>query len=144
MKKYLMALALLAVVPAQAHPVGDKIVQEIKTDIGKPVEQSLANYIATGDCGENFDITFIMTAVDHAGMIANMMQTELSDWANRIEVLQLRADWELTLADAVKGKGCLDYADQLYRHVLASYIGPLWQGYRDRAMVGIADIRAVR
>jgi hypothetical protein len=48
------------------------------------------------------------------------------------------------LADAAKGKGCLDVADSIYRGLISLYVGSAYGGIRDRARLGIEDIRELR
>jgi hypothetical protein len=45
-------------------------------------------------------------------------------------------------ADAYLAAGCLDPADQIYRDILATYTGSSFASVRERAKVGIDDVRA--
>lgn len=47
-------------------------------------------------------------------------------------------------ADTALGKGCLDTADSVYRSLINFYTGAAYSGIRDRARVGIDDVRAKR
>jgi hypothetical protein len=47
-------------------------------------------------------------------------------------------------ADEALRRGCLDDADQVYRNLVAFYTGNVYAGIRDRAKLGIDDVRARR
>lgn len=47
-------------------------------------------------------------------------------------------------ADAALQRGCLDDADAVYRSLVAFYTGGAYAGIRDRAKLGIDDVRAAR
>ena len=57
-------------------------------------------------------------------------------------------DWHTTLsfafADEALRRGCLDDADRVYRNLVAFYTGGAYAGIRDRAKLGIDDVRAAR
>lgn len=48
----------------------------------------------------------------------------------------------LDVAEAALKHGCLDVADEMYRHVLQRYVGIAYSGLRQRAQVGINDVRS--
>lgn len=48
------------------------------------------------------------------------------------------------LADLAFTHGCLDRADGMYRHVVNRYTGSSFAAFRDRARIGIDDVRAKR
>ncbi|MCI0365521.1 MAG: hypothetical protein L0Y44_16725 [Phycisphaerales bacterium] len=47
-------------------------------------------------------------------------------------------------ADVSLKRGCLDEADRTYRRLVEFYIGAAYSGIRDRARLGIDDVRAAR
>lgn len=49
-----------------------------------------------------------------------------------------------SFADKARGKGCLDIADQQYRELIDMYVGSAYSGIRDRAKIGIDDVREAR
>jgi hypothetical protein len=51
---------------------------------------------------------------------------------------------QFAMADAYLEKGCLDQADAIYRHVIDHYAGSSFTSARERARVGIDDVRARR
>lgn len=50
----------------------------------------------------------------------------------------------LAFADAALEMRCLDLADETYRGVIATYTGTLWSSARQRAQIGVDDVRAAR
>ncbi len=48
------------------------------------------------------------------------------------------------LADLALKKKCFEIADQHYRHIVSRYTGSAYAAYRERAMIGIEDVRAKR
>ncbi len=61
-----------------------------------------------------------------------------------VEATERRWEVQFGLADAAKSKGCLDLADGLYRELVTVYVGSAYSGVRDRARLGIDDVRAAR
>lgn len=59
-----------------------------------------------------------------------------------LENQQLAASLLLDVADAAAEKGCLEYARGLYRGVIREYIGTGYAAHRQRAEVGLGDLRA--
>jgi len=47
-------------------------------------------------------------------------------------------------ADEALKRDCLDAADRVYRDIFSFYVGATWSGIRDRAKLGIEDVRARR
>jgi hypothetical protein len=58
--------------------------------------------------------------------------------------LQQKATQRFEIDDAALSAGCLDLADKGYRAILEEYNRPGDQAIRDRAKVGIDDVRAKR
>lgn len=63
---------------------------------------------------------------------------------NSDEYRQFHTDLSFRLADKALALGCLDTADSTYRGLIEFYVGNAYQGIRDRAKVGIDDVRAKR
>jgi len=61
-----------------------------------------------------------------------------------VEATERRWEVQFGLADAAKSKRCLDLADGLYRELINVYVGSAYSGIRDRARLGIDDVRAAR
>jgi hypothetical protein len=54
------------------------------------------------------------------------------------------AETILALADAYLAKGCLDDADRVYRSIIKRFTGGVYEAVRQRAMIGVDDVRANR
>jgi hypothetical protein len=73
------------------------------------------------------------------------------DPSTRVEIARIQAgsierhtSLAFGLADAALESGCLDVADQAYRRIITYYTGSAYAGLRDRAKLGIDDVRAAR
>ena len=53
-------------------------------------------------------------------------------------------DLSFRYADAALHQNCLDQADRVYRDLIHFYVGGAYSGIRDRARVGIDDVRTRR
>lgn len=51
------------------------------------------------------------------------------------------ADMALRMADTMAHLDCPDEANKVYRTILTNYSEPAYQGFRDRAMVGIQSVK---
>jgi hypothetical protein len=49
----------------------------------------------------------------------------------------------LDVADAAADKGCPAQARLLYRHVVRTFVGTAYAAYRQRAEIGLAEIRGL-
>ena len=50
----------------------------------------------------------------------------------------------LEVADSALQHSCLDVADKLYRFVISAYTQPVFSAYRQRAEIGVQDVREAR
>ena len=57
---------------------------------------------------------------------------------------QWHTDLTFRFANHAVENGCLDHADQVYRRLIEFYAGPAYSGIRDRARLGIEDVRAAK
>lgn len=60
------------------------------------------------------------------------------------DFIRYRINLLLSLGDAGLRKKCYDLAEANYKEVINVYVGLAYTGYRDRAKVGLDDIRAAR
>ena len=60
------------------------------------------------------------------------------------DIFQMLAGVHLDIADSARKRGCLNFADEEYRKVISLFIGSGYAAFRQRAQVGIDDIRAMR
>lgn len=63
---------------------------------------------------------------------------------NSLDHARFTASMNFEIADSALKNGCLDFADKAYREIIVIYIGTAYAAYRDRARIGIDDIRAAR
>jgi hypothetical protein len=87
------------------------------------------------------------------GLTYSLAEIQKGKWSSQqlIRLHQTYADHalktvntRLLVADAYLQHKCLDEADKTYRSVLISYIGSNYVAARQRAQVGIDDVRAAR
>ena len=55
--------------------------------------------------------------------------------------LQHTAAWRLDAADAAASYGCPDLAKAIYQNVIRTYVGSGYAAYRQRAEIGLDDLR---
>jgi hypothetical protein len=63
---------------------------------------------------------------------------------DELATFQMLAGVHLDIADSARKRGCLDFADGVYRYVISTFIGAGYAAHRQRAQIGLDDIRAVR
>jgi hypothetical protein len=63
---------------------------------------------------------------------------------NSLEAKRASADGQLIVADVARKASCLDFADATYRDVIATFIGMGYVSHRQRAEIGIDDVREAR
>jgi hypothetical protein len=78
-------------------------------------------------------------SLDKALTIARRAEAD----ANDLSTLQRTASWFLDAADAAASHGCPDRAKAIYHYVIATYIGSGYAAHRQRAEIGLADLRAL-
>ncbi|MBC2777123.1 hypothetical protein [Parasphingopyxis marina] len=60
------------------------------------------------------------------------------------DMIPLVAEAQFSMADLYLTERCLDEADGAYRSILANFPGAIYSSYRQRAQVGIDDVRGQR
>lgn len=65
-------------------------------------------------------------------------------WSGLRRVQEMKWDVQFSLADVAKEKKCYDLADKHYRDIISTYSGNAYSGIRDRARLGIDDIKEAR
>jgi hypothetical protein len=87
-------------------------------------------------------ISFIAKKVDAGYIYAALGKRDIKeqlDVAKR--ALRSGAEIRLFTADEALKAGCMDIADAQYRHVLVTYISDIMMSYRQRAQLGVDDVR---
>lgn len=72
------------------------------------------------------------------------LETSKHPMSEALNRLQQSVTDRFQIADAALLAGCLDVADEEYREILKIYSRPSDQAVRDRAKIGIDDVRAKR
>lgn len=62
-------------------------------------------------------------------------------WNSHSRLHSMKMELQFALADAAKAKRCFGLADELYRKVITVYTGSSYAAERERARIGIDDIR---
>ena len=65
-------------------------------------------------------------------------------WSSHRDIHRMKMGVHFSLADAAKEKNFYDIADNLYRDIITTYTGSSYAGIRDRAKLGIDDIKEAR
>jgi hypothetical protein len=107
---------------------------KLMLEMRKIADTSMANFEAeTPTNCQSPHLTKALDVAERSGSIASTLRSR-----------QDAAEMMLDVADRAQKKGCLDVADQTHRQVIANYIGSGYAAYRQRAEIGIADIRAAK
>ena len=53
-------------------------------------------------------------------------------------------DYRFIIADLALKKNCVNIADKNYRHIVSRYSGEAYRSHRERARIGIDDVREKR
>ena len=69
---------------------------------------------------------------------------DIEDHFTSLVALQMSAGWILDAADVAAERDCPDMARMLYQRVIRVYIGSGFAAHRQRAEIGLADLRARR
>ena len=113
----------------------DEAVRNLEADLLKPLRQWEKEKPV--NCNSDKLKTPHTQAVLTAGEFQRRGHEELATF-------QMLAGVHLDIADSARKRGCLDFADGVYRYVISSFIGSGYTAHRQRAQVGLDDIRAVR
>ena len=105
--------------------------------------EALQTYQANGDCAT--------AASAKVEAMIDKLKTQIS-WFRRMktvaayerEARDRHTDLAFRYADTALSKNCLDEADRAYRDLIHFYVGGAYGGIRDRARIGIDDVRARR
>ena len=105
--------------------------------------EALQMYQAGGEC--------TTAAAAKVEVMIDKLKTQIS-WFQRMktvadyerEARDRHTDLAFSYADTALRKNCLDEADRAYRGLVHFYIGSAYGGIRDRARIGIDDVRARR
>lgn len=165
-----LAFAALAVLAAacSAPPRSAAVVsQPVAAPVPKPVEQPKAPTRPMGaDAYEKGAVALgrFMDAPDCNGADLRVVAEQVADLERTIALFdpsqtpsirdqmlayqdqarERHTSLAFALADGALRNGCLDVADQAYRRIISFYTGSVYSGIRDRAKLGVDDVRAER
>lgn len=103
---------------------------------------ALSEYAATTPCDGAHAAAVERSIGELEGMVEDFHAVRISNYEEtaRQRHVELAFDYASTALD----KGCLDAADDTYRRLISFYVGSAYSGIRDRARIGIDDVRAAR
>ena len=102
--------------------------------------QELTRAFASGPAGQCQNLNGALGAID---VTQNMLTDAYKYYYNSV-VLGFYSDtarWSLDLADAAVKQQCPEQAREIYRGVIADYTGSGYAAYRQRAEIGLDDLR---
>ena len=89
--------------------------------------------------------------VDRLGQATNMALSSRSGAGTRYigqktmdSIKPMVSEARFTLADALMAASSLDEADKIYRSTISTFVGSTYEAMRQRALIGIDDVRAKR
>jgi hypothetical protein len=139
--------------------------QTLQKKIVRVFDETLADLLAMEKVSENKEAraavcTFIFSelpdrednnkiASDEALMkfsdMRNIPVYQQKEWNESIDILSLASvNYRLDLGDLFLKHKCWEQADFYYRFVIENFSQPFYAGKRDRAKIGIDDIRSAR
>lgn len=72
------------------------------------------------------------------------MYYNMKIWGMLSRVQKMKWDIQFRLAETALKQKCPDIADRIYREIVANYTGASYAGIRDRARIGLDDVREAR
>lgn len=139
-----MAVLLGACVSSQP-PARGVTEEEAAANRARPFvegEAALARYNADPGC-QNADSAQVETNIaELQDLVGSFNLTGIRDLENTAR--QRHTALAFGYADSALGKGCLDEAEATYRELVTFYVGSAYDGIRDRATIGIDDVRTAR
>jgi len=151
MLKFVSALVLLTTATGTAaDPLVDKItqtavtLQNVLSSVGSPElpcsDQRLPQILSTLTTVTD-GLASLQAASVNSSYPVYVRQTSARRFS---AIAPIALQMHFSAADRLMSAGCLDLAEKTYRRVVEGFPGPAWSGYRDRAMLGINDVRDMR
>jgi hypothetical protein len=107
-------------------------------------QAALSRYAATSDCA-NADASAVKKNIAKLQeMVLSFHKLPSGFYHFENEAHQRHTALAFGYADEGLKKGCLDDADKVYRELISFYTGSAYDGIRDRAKLGIDDVRVAR
>ena len=121
--------------------ISDKLIQPYRDG-----EEALARYCLAPGC-DSPDRTEVLRCI-HVLETIMSMERQMADEMRRAPtdsvVQEKHAGLSFDFATESFRRGCLDDADSTYRGLIEMYVGAAYSGIRDRARMGVEDVRAAR
>ena len=136
---------LLGACAGPRHVVAGATAQEAAANRAQPYGdglKALQTYQASGECA-TAAAAKIEAMIDELKTMTSQFHTVGMASLER-KARDRHTDLSFRYADAALHKNCLDRSDRVYRDLIHFYVGGTYSGIRDRARVGIDDVRARR
>lgn len=95
--------------------------------------------------------TLLEAQVDRLAQVTDMAVSSRSGAGERyigqktmVAISPMVTEARFTLADALLRARCLDEADKIYRDTISTFTGSSYDALRQRAQIGVDDVRAMR
>ena len=140
----IVAMGMLGACAGPRHVAGPTA-QEAAANRAQPYEdglKALQTYQTSGECATTAASKVEAMMDELKTMTSNFHSIKMTSLER--EARDRHTDLSFRYADAALHKNCLDQADQVYRDLIHFYVGGAYSGIRDRARVGIDDVRARR
>jgi len=128
--------------PATAGPTADQAAQNRARPFVKGME-ALERYRASEGCDSPDGREVLAKIAELEESVSLFHQVQSFPQYER-EARARHTELAFAFADEALRRDCLDDADRVYRGIVAFYTGNAYAGLRDRAMLGIDDVRARR
>ena len=105
-------------------------------------QAALERYVLTNDCTNSATIAIRANLAELQEDVRLFHLTSFRSY--EIEARERHTMLAFGYADEALKRGCLDEADNVYRGIIIFYTGAAYGGIRDRARLGVEDVRAAR
>ena len=136
--KHLLAPLLLVLCACAATPVvtGGPTADEAAANRARPYVEGLAHL-------EDYDVEGVLESLlELQEMVSSFHSLRMV--RHEAEARERHTSLAFDFAAEALSRGDLDEADQAYRGLVDFYVGAAYAGIRDRALVGIEDVRHAR
>lgn len=143
---FVVVLASVSVLGGCASVPQGPTAEEAARNRARPYQEGLAaldRYRETGECEAAGPVLAKITELEEdARDWTSLSSVGLRRYA--AEARERHAALAFAFAEEALNRGCLDDADRVYRRLIEFYVGAGYSGIRDRARVGVEDVRSAR
>jgi hypothetical protein len=133
-RRFLRTAGYLLVLCAMLIGCAFRSYQDRLSDIRRTILEPLRNF--EGEVPVNCN----SSDLEKSALLARYMAASVTSLDLRQQAVAL----ELEVADSALRHGCLDFADSRYRSIISTYIGLGYAAHRQRAEIGLNDVRYAR